>query len=957
MSTEDTQASKTTRILVGALVAIVVIAVLALGAVWLINRGGDETAVDPLAGTSWQLRSYYNPAEVGGMSSPVGGTQLTADFTAGEAGEESIVSGSSGCNSYSAGYTVDGESLTIGLPVSTMMACEQPIMDQETAFLNAMQSASSFKLETEQLHLLNDQGNVVVDFVPYAPAPEATQLPAEATLPPEAEDSSWDEIQAAGKIIAGTSADYAPFESYVGPGQIDGFDIALMDEIGRRLGVQVEYRDIAFDGLGPALLQGQIDVAIAAISRTSEREVYADFTNVYLVGEGAALAQEASDITLAEIADVATYKVGVQRNSVYKNQIQTMFIDTGQMSPDNLFAYERAEHAINDLLASRVELVILDAQAAQAFVDQGGVKVVGIGVNQQYYAIALPKGAAALKGRIDEVITALYDDGTISSLSERYLGDPRVLPTPTPAPTSTAAPAPACTDGLTLVKQLTQEATLQPGQAFVKAWQVKNTGTCAWTTGYNLVFVDGFPMGGQPVAVAREVKAGETYDVQLPLVAPLNPGSYQGVWQMTNARGTAFGERLKVNVQVPAAPTVTPAPTQTPAPGVSFTVDRTQIKAGECVTFRWSVQNVKEVYFYAEGQAWQDHGVAGEGRSQECPPVTTTYYLRVVYVNGTVDVRQITIFVEAAPEAPLIARFTVDPAGQITRGQCVTIRWTVEGDVDTVRLTANGQVLWDPAPTGGNVQDCPAAAGTMSYLLEARGPGGTSRGQQNINVVEPATATPVPTALPEDPAIYSFSVSPAQIPAGECVGISWSVGGGTTYTRIVRNGDVIIDDAGYKGQQMDCLATAGSYTYLLQAQNSAGQEVTQQQAVNVTEVAEPNPLAGTRWQVVSMSSPGVGGIGMVVPGTTLTMAFSPDGKVNGSSGCNTYSASYVLSGSQLSMTSPLGTSMMCATPEGIMEQEAAFLALIPSIGSFAIEGTNLSLRDASGQALMQLVAY
>ena len=83
------------------------------------------------------------------------------------------------------------------------------------------------------------------------PAPVATETPAEATpapveptVEPGAVDDSWERIQAAGRIVVGTSADYPPFESYVAPGQIDGFDIALMDEIGRQLGVQVVYVDV-----------------------------------------------------------------------------------------------------------------------------------------------------------------------------------------------------------------------------------------------------------------------------------------------------------------------------------------------------------------------------------------------------------------------------------------------------------------------------------------------------------------------------------------------------------------------------------------------------------------------------------------------------------------------------------------------------------------------------------------
>ena len=91
-------------------------------------------------------------------------------------------------------------------------------------------------------------------------------------------------------------------------------------------------------------------------------------------------------------------------------------IDTGRMSPDNLFAYERAEHAVRDLRDGRVDLVHLDAQPAQAYVDQGGVKLVAKGLNPQNYAIALPKGQSSLKAELDQAITALYNDGTIAAL-------------------------------------------------------------------------------------------------------------------------------------------------------------------------------------------------------------------------------------------------------------------------------------------------------------------------------------------------------------------------------------------------------------------------------------------------------------------------------------------------------------------------------------------------------------
>jgi heat shock protein HslJ len=426
---------------------------------------------------------------------------------------------------------------------------------------------------------------------------------------------------------------------------------------------------------------------------------------------------------------------------------------------------------------------------------------------------------------------------------------------------------------------------------------------------------------------------------------------------MQNAQGRGFGERLKVSIKVVAAPTVTPAPTQTPVAGISFTVDRTSIKQGECVTFKWKVDNVKEVYFYKEGQRWQDNGVTGEGSRQECPPATIAYYLRVVLRDNSVETRQITIFVEPVADAPVITRFTVDPAGQITLGQCVTVRWKVEGKLDNVKLTANTTVLWEPAPALGNTSHCPDRAGTVTYGLEAVGPGGTTRQSQTISVVSAATATPVPTPVPEAPVIYSFSVSPNQIQVGECMGISWSVGGGTTYSRILRNGSALIDDAGYSGQQMDCVDTAGTYTYRLQAFNAAGESVAQEQVGIVTEAPPQNPLAGTRWQVTSLRDPEVGGIAVVLPGTKLTMAFGYYGKLNGSSGCNSYSASYLVDGSQLTIKPPMGTNKMCSTPVGVMEQEAAFLELLPTVESYSIQNTKLTLKNASGKVVVELVAY
>ncbi len=94
-------------------------------------------------------------------------------------------------------------------------------------------------------------------------------------------------------------------------------------------------------------------------------------------------------------------------------------------------------------------------------------------------------------------------------------------------------------------------------------------------------------------------------------------------------------ETRQVTVQVGTQPTPTP---ETPDTTITFTANQTQVNLGECVTITWNVQNVQAVYY--EGQ-----GVTGTGTRQECPTTSRTYSLRVVRLDGTEEVRTITIAV------------------------------------------------------------------------------------------------------------------------------------------------------------------------------------------------------------------------------------------------------------------------------------------------------------------------
>ena len=813
--------------------------------------------------------------------------------------------------------------------------------------------------------------------VPTAVTPAtATPAPTEAASP--SEDQVWPRIEASRQIVVGTSADYAPFEYYDASFGLVGFDIALIREIGNRLGLEVVLKDMAFDGLEEAIQLGQIDAAIAAIAATPQRADLVDFSNIYYVTEDAVVTKGQASVN--SLRDLAGRRIGVQHMSVYQDWVQEELVDTGLTDPSNLIVYRDMARSFDDLNQGLIDFVILDLPPAQEVAQARGFTIAAQGLNRQRFGIALPKGAMTLQAQINRALGELQAAGRIEALAQEYLGldkedlipvptpDPS-QPTPTPKPTS---PPQGCIDGMEWVADLsyddsnmTNPPQLAPGQPFVKGWRVRNTGTCVWDGAYALVYMSGnvpaARMGGQPAVVDRQVRQNETYDFNVNLVAPLAPGTYQGFWTMRNGDGELFGSRVWVGVRVPGQATPTPPPTQTPSPNIQFNVDRTSINRGECVNFSWNVQNVQAVYFYADGQDWQNQGVPGQASRTECPQNTTTYNLRVVYRDGNVEVRKIRIDVANAPaNAPNIARFAVNPEGQINVGQCVNISWDVQGEVNNVRLTRNNNDLWNPAPASGNIQDCPPGPGGYGYTLEASGPGGTNRAQRNVNVVEsaapPPTATPVPaTPAPSPPVINAFAVSPNQIETGQCVQISWRASGGTTLVQILRNGVIVLDSAPLEGSEQDCIAQSGNIVYRLVVSNNAGQSDFRESAVSVQDAAPQNPLAGTSWRATNFSD-GAGGTSQPMEGTNMTASFGADGSVHGSGGCNSYSASYSVNGTALSISRLSATQQMCGEHEGIDMLEFQYFNALQSAASFNMEGGQLYIINSSGQAVVEFVS-
>jgi cytoskeletal protein RodZ len=127
------------------------------------------------------------------------------------------------------------------------------------------------------------------------------------------------------------------------------------------------------------------------------------------------------------------------------------------------------------------------------------------------------------------------------------------------------------------------------------------------------------------------------------------------------------------------------------------------------------------------------------------------------------------------------------------------------------------------------------APGVYQVTLTVTGEDGLSNtgGPIRITIQPAATAEPEPTPLP--PVIDGFEVTPEEVKVGECVDVSWSASGATSWVNILRDDEFLWENAPLSGSVQDCPDVAGAYLYRMVAYNPEDDRVREDLTVTVTE--------------------------------------------------------------------------------------------------------------------------
>jgi ABC-type amino acid transport/signal transduction systems, periplasmic component/domain len=172
------------------------------------------------------------------------------------------------------------------------------------------------------------------------------------------------EIKASGKLVLGTSADYAPYEFHHtkdGKDEIVGFDISVAKKIADDLGVQLEIQDMDFDGLLLALDSKKVDLVISGMTPTEERAKSVDFSNVYYTAEQGVMVRKEDAASLQTFDDLKGKRIAVQKGSIQEGIAQGI-------EGAKLTSLARINELVMELQSGRVDAVIAEMPVTKLYV-------------------------------------------------------------------------------------------------------------------------------------------------------------------------------------------------------------------------------------------------------------------------------------------------------------------------------------------------------------------------------------------------------------------------------------------------------------------------------------------------------------------------------------------------------------------------------------------------------------
>ena len=235
--------------------------------------------------------------------------------------------------------------------------------------------------------------------------------------------SSSDDPLADGALTIAVDDTYLPMEFRDDNNDLVGFDIDLGNALAEQLGVKAEFVTVAWDGIFTGLTSNQYDVIISSTSITPERQESYSQSDPY-IANGIVIVSRVDDTSKATtFEELAGSTVGVQLETSADVAAQTLQEETG--TDITLKQFDGMLDAFSALEGKQIDYVMTDEAVAQYYVAQKPETFVistTTPLTNEPIGVTARKEDTALTEKINEALKKLKEDGTLKSISEKWLG-------------------------------------------------------------------------------------------------------------------------------------------------------------------------------------------------------------------------------------------------------------------------------------------------------------------------------------------------------------------------------------------------------------------------------------------------------------------------------------------------------------------------------------------------------
>ncbi len=228
-------------------------------------------------------------------------------------------------------------------------------------------------------------------------------------------------------LVVGTEATFPPFEMRNDKNEYEGYDIDMVKAIGAKIGRPVEFKDMNFDALIPALQAGQIDLIASGLSITDERKNAVLFSDPYM-NAGIALAVRGDETAIKGVDDLKGKVAAVQQGATGA-EAATKLKESGVLR--DIKYYPTVPLAMMELVKGGADVVISDRPTSEAYIAAAGgdrVKMLSTDLQADSYGLAFRKGNENLVKQVNQAMVDLKAAGEFDKLRDKYFKTPTTKP-------------------------------------------------------------------------------------------------------------------------------------------------------------------------------------------------------------------------------------------------------------------------------------------------------------------------------------------------------------------------------------------------------------------------------------------------------------------------------------------------------------------------------------------------